>query len=311
MRITGDNNEGKAELDNFIDPKRPYPVIATTSKLMSTGVDAQTCHVIVLDQRIKSMTEFKQIIGRGTRLRPDYDKFYFTIIDFRKATELFADEPETEDMEPDDEILVGDDLTDTGGDDEEGKEPAIKFVVSGVKFKVLAERVQYYDKDGKLITESLTDFTKKRVTEEYSTLTDFLKKWRAAERKQVILDELLERGVVVEALQDSVGRDMDAFDLICHVAYDQPPLTRKERVEGVKRRDVFTKYGETARQVIGILLDKYADQGFDAIGTIEALKLDPFTQIGTPVELVKSFGGRDNYLEAIQKLQDAIYATSA
>jgi type I restriction enzyme R subunit len=208
--------------------------------------------------------------------------------------------------------LVGDDETDNGGNDEdEDSEPAIKFVVSGVKFKVLAERVQYYDKDGKLITESLTDFTKKRVTEEYSTLTDFLKKWRAAERKQVILDELLERGVVVEALQDSVGRDMDAFDLICHVAYDQPPLTRKERVEGVKKRDVFTKYGETARQVIGILLDKYADQGFDAIGTIEALKLDPFTQIGTPVELVKSFGGRDNYLEAIQKLQDAIYATSA
>jgi type I restriction enzyme R subunit len=331
MRITGDNNEGKAELDNFIDPKRPYPVIATTSKLMSTGVDAQTCHVIVLDQRIQSMTEFKQIIGRGTRLRPDYDKFYFTIIDFRKATELFADEnwdgpaiaireidndgnevviePETEDIEPDDEILVG------GGeiiiDDEEDHEPAIKFVVSGVRFKVLAERVQYYDKDGKLITESLTDFTKKRVTEEYSTLTDFLKKWRAAERKQVILDELLERGVVVEALQDSVGRDMDAFDLICHVAYGQPPLTRKERVEGVKKRDVFTKYGETAQQVIGILLDKYADQGFDAIGTIEALKLDPFTQIGTPVELVKSFGGRDNYLEAIQKLQDSIYATSA
>ena len=171
--------------------------------------------------------------------------------------------------------------------------------------------MQYYDKDGKLITESLSDFTKKRVTEEYSTLKDFLKKWRAADRKQVILDELLERGVVVEALQDSVGRDMDAFDLICHVAYDQPPLTRKERVEGVKKRDAFTKYGETARQVIGILLDKYADQGFDAIGTIEALKLDPFTQIGTPVELVKSFGGRDNYLEAIQKLQDAIYATSA
>jgi type I restriction enzyme R subunit len=330
MRITGDNNEGKAELDNFIDPKRPYPVIATTSKLMSTGVDAQTCHVIVLDQRIQSMTEFKQIIGRGTRLRPDYDKFYFTIIDFRKATELFADkdwdgpaiaikeidndgeetviEPEVDDIEPDDEIVFDPDGT---GEEDENQELSIKFVVSGVKFKVMAERVQYYDKDGKLITESLTDFTKKRVTEEYSTLNDFLKKWRSAERKQVILDELLERGVVVEALQDSIGRGMDAFDLICHVAYDQPPLTRKERVDGVKKRDVFTKYGETARQVIGILLDKYADQGFDAIGTIEALKLDPFTQIGTPVELVKAFGGRDNYLEAIQQLQDAIYATSA
>jgi type I restriction enzyme R subunit len=330
MRITGDNNEGKAELDNFIDPKRPYPVIATTSKLMSTGVDAQTCHVIVLDQRIQSMTEFKQIIGRGTRLRPDYDKFYFTIIDFRKATELFADkdwdgpaiaikeidndgeetviEPEVDDIEPDDEIIFDPDGT---SEEDEDQELSIKFVVSGVKFKVLAERVQYYDKDGKLITESLKDFTKKRVIEEYRSLSDFLKKWRSAERKQVILDELLERGVVIEALQESVGRDIDAFDLICHVAYDQPPLTRKERVDGVKKRDVFTKYGETARQVIGILLDKYADQGIDAIGTIEALKLDPFTQIGTPVELVKAFGGRDNYLEAIQKLQDAIYATSA
>jgi type I restriction enzyme R subunit len=330
MRITGDNNEGKAELDNFIDPKRPYPVIATTSKLMSTGVDAQTCHVIVLDQRIQSMTEFKQIIGRGTRLRPDYDKFYFTIIDFRKATELFADkdwdgpaiaikainndgeetviEPEVDDIEPDDEIVFDPDGT---SEEDEDQELSIKFVVSGVKFKVLAERVQYYDKDGKLITESLKDFTKKRVIEEYRSLNDFLKKWRSAERKQVILDELLEQGVVIEALQESVGRDIDAFDLICHVAYDQPPLTRKERVDGVKKRDVFTKYGETARQVIGILLDKYADQGFDAIGTIEALKLDPFTQIGTPVELVKAFGGRDNYLEAIQQLQDAIYATSA
>jgi type I restriction enzyme R subunit len=330
MRITGDNNEGKAELDNFIDPKRPYPVIATTSKLMSTGVDAQTCHVIVLDQRIQSMTEFKQIIGRGTRLRPDYNKFYFTIIDFRKATELFADkdwdgpaiaiktidndgketviEPEVDDIEPDDEIIFDPDGT---SEEDEDQELSIKFVVSGVKFKVLAERVQYYDKDGKLITESLKDFTKKRVIEEYRSLNDFLKKWRSAERKQMILDELLEQGVVIEALQESVGRDIDTFDLICHVAYDQPPLTRKERVDGVKKRDVFTKYGETARQVIGILLDKYADQGFDAIGTIEALKLDPFTQIGTPVELVKAFGGRDNYLEAIQKLQDAIYATSA
>ena len=195
-------------------------------------------------------------------------------------------------------------------EDELETEPVIKFVVSGVKFRVLAERVQYYDKDGKLVTESLKDFTKKRVKEEYRSLSDFLKKWREAERKQIILDELLERGVVVEALQESVGRDIDAFDLICHVAYDQPPLTRKERAEGVKKRDVFTKYGETARQVIGILLDKYADQGFDAIGTIEVLKLDPFTKIGTPVELVKSFGGRDNYLAAIQKLEEAIYATA-
>jgi type I restriction enzyme R subunit len=331
MRITGDNNEGKAELDNFIDPKRPYPVIATTSKLMSTGVDAQTCHVIVLDQRIQSMTEFKQIIGRGTRLRPDYGKYFFTILDFRKATELFAD-PDwdgppiqiktthtdgTEDMvEPDENFWEEEDepIVLVPGDGQEPtveEDPAITFVVSGVKFKIIAERVQYYDKNGKLITESLKDFTRKAVTEEYATLKDFLKEWRSVERKQVILDELLERGVVLEALEEGAGKNLDPFDLICHVAYDQPPLTRKERADGVKKRDVFTKYGETARQVLGILLDKYADQGIDAIATIEVLKLDPFTQIGTPVELVKSFGGRDNYLNAIQQLQDALYATSA
>ena len=331
MRITGDNNEGKAELDNFIDPKRPYPVIATTSKLMSTGVDAQTCHVIVLDQRIQSMTEFKQIIGRGTRLRPDYGKYFFTILDFRKATELFADpdwdgppiQVKTTRTDGTEEVVDGDEdfwdeeddpivlVPGDGQDPTVDEEPAITFVVSGVKFKIIAERVQYYDKNGKLITESLKDFTRKAVTEEYATLKDFLKEWRAAERKQVILDELLERGVVLEALVEGAGRDLDPFDLICHIAYDQPPLTRKERADGVKKRDVFTKYGDTARQVLGILLDKYADQGFDAIGTIEALKLDPFTQIGTPVELVKAFGGRDDYLEAIQTLQDELYAVSA
>jgi type I restriction enzyme R subunit len=306
-------------------------VIATTSKLMSTGVDAQTCHVIVLDQRIQSMTEFKQIIGRGTRLRPDYGKYFFTILDFRKATELFAD-PDwdgppiqmktthsdgTEDIvEPDEDFWEEEDdlIVLVPGDGQEPtveEDPAITFVVSGVKFKIIAERVQYYDKNGKLITESLKDFTRNAVTEEYATLKDFLKEWRSAERKQVILDELLERGVVLEALEEGAGKDLDPFDLICHVAYDQPPLTRKERADGVKKRDVFTKYGETARQVLGILLDKYADQGIDAIATIEVLKLDPFTQIGTPVELVKSFGGRDNYLNAIRQLQDALYATSA
>ena len=335
MRITGDNNEGKAELDNFIDPKRPYPVIATTSKLMSTGVDAQTCHVIVLDQRIQSMTEFKQIIGRGTRLRPDYGKYFFTILDFRKATELFADPDwdgppipvkptkpvgptgeddgdgdweDDPDWDDDGTVYVPGDDGDHGDDD---NEPAIRFTVSGVDFAIIAERVQYYDKDGKLITESLRDFTRKAVTSEYATMTEFLKKWRTSERKQAILDELLERGVVLEALEDSTGRNLDPFDLICHVAYDQPPLTRQERADGVKKKDVFTKYGDTARQVLGILLDKYADQGLDAIATIDVLRLDPFTQIGTPIELVKSFGGRDQYLEAIHTLEDALYAVSA
>ena len=336
MRITGDNDEGKAELDNFIDPKRPYPVIATTSKLMSTGVDAQTCHVVVLDQRIQSMTEFKQIIGRGTRLRPDYGKYYFTILDFRKATELFADPDwdgpaiQDNDFTPKTETGGGDEADDDfGGENEEIEtiliqdesdgftdgpvedDQSIKFVVSGVEFRIMAERVQYYDKDGKLITESLKDFTRKAVKEEFATMETFLRRWHGAERKQVILDELLERGVVLSALEESVGRNIDPFDLICHVAFDQPALTRKERVDNVKKRDVFTQYGEQARQVLDILLDKYADQGIDAIETIEVLKLDPFSDLGTPIELVKKFGGRDKYLEAIQDLENALYATTA
>jgi len=333
MRITGDNNEGKAELDNFIDPKRPYPVIATTSKLMSTGVDAQTCHLVVLDQRIQSMTEFKQIIGRGTRLRPDYGKFYFTVLDFRKATELFADpdwdgpaiqdvgfEPKTDprnggrttDIEEDfeeeiEEVLVAGDSEgiDDGTDDQR---PRITFVVSGVEFRIIAERIQYYDKDGKLITESLKDFTRTAVKSKYATLESFLRGWNAIERKQVIVDELLERGVLLAALEDSVGRNFDAFDLICHIAYDQPPLTREERANNVRSKGLFEKYGEQARQVLNILLDKYADQGIDAIETIEVLKLDPFSKLGTPIQLVNEFGGRDRYLEAIQELETELYA---
>ena len=331
MRITGDNEEGKNELDNFIDPKRPYPVIATTSKLMSTGVDAQTCQLIVLDQRIQSMTEFKQIIGRGTRLRPDYGKYFFTIIDFKKATELFADpewdgpaiaikeidkdgnvteiepNPQSENEDSDiEKVLEGaQDLADTD------PEPTKRFVVSGVHFKIIAERVQYYDKDGKLITESLKDFTRKAVGQEFKSLDQFRKRWNGTERKQVILEELLERGVILEALEGSVGREMDPFDLICYIAFDQPPLTRKERAEGVKKRNVFSMYEDKAREVLGILLDKYADQGLETIGKIDVLRLDPFTQIGTPIEIVKSFGGRDKYLEAVQKLETALYVTSA
>lgn len=331
MRITGDSDEGKNELDNFIDPKRPYPVIATTSKLMSTGVDAQTCQLLVLDQRIQSMTEFKQIIGRGTRLRPDYGKYFFTIIDFRKATELFADpdwdgpaiaikEVDNEGREVDVDVDPTSDNEDTEIDTvihnpydipEVDPEPSKKFVVSGVTFKIIAERIQYYNKDGKLITESLKDFTRKAVGQEFQSLDQFRKRWSETDRKQAILDELLEKGVILEALEDMVGRDIDPFDLICHIAFDQPPLTRKERAEGVKKRNVFSMYEEKARQVLGILLDKYADQGLETIEKIDVLRLDPFTQIGTPIEIVKSFGGRDEYLEAVRKLESALYSTTA
>lgn len=329
MRITGDNPEGKAQLDNFIDPKRIYPVIATTSKLMTTGVDAQTCHVIVLDQTIKSLTDFKQIIGRGTRIRTDFDKYFFTILDFRKATELFADpewdgppiqiyepgdgDPGTAPEAPSDgteeiETILEGGPIDESAEDEEG---VTRYVVSGVPFKVIAERVQYYDKDGKLITESLRDYTKRTVLEEFASLDDFLKKWSAADRKQVIVDELKERGVLLEAVEERVGVDMDPFDLICHVVFDRPPLTRKERAENVRKRDVFTKYGDVARAVFEALLDKYADQGVDAIEELAVLQLDPFPEIGTPIEIVKAFGGRDNYLAAVRELESELYALAS
>jgi len=331
MRITGDNDEGKAELDNFIDPKRPYPVIATTSKLMTTGVDAQTCHVIALDQRIQSLTEFKQIIGRGTRLRPDYGKYFFTIIDFRKATELFADpdwdgppiqiyevpegdvevappeptldeEPITDDIE---EILEDPEhVYDDAETDEDDKHV---YVVSGVKFTVVAERVQYYDRDGKLVTESLRDYTRRIVQQEFATLDDFLKRWQATDRKQAIVDELLERGVLLEALADSTKGDLDPFDLICHVAFDQPALTRQERADSVRKRDAFTKYGDQAREVLAALLDKYADQGLGSLGELEVLKLDPFPALGTTVELVNRFGGKPPYLQALREIDAALY----
>lgn len=331
MRITGDNDEGKAQLEHFINPKEKYPVIATTSKLMSTGVDAQTCHVIALDQRIQSLTEFKQIIGRGTRLRPDYGKYFFTIIDFRKATELFADPdwdgppiqiyevPEGDeditppDPTPSDELITDeieeilDDPDHIYDDSEDDPDDKHVYVVSGVKFTVVAERVQYYDKDGKLITESLKDYTRRTVQEEFATLDEFLKRWNESDRKQAIVDELLERGVLLEALADSADGNLDPFDLICHVAFDQPALTRQERADNVRKRDVFTKYGEQAREVLAALLDKYADQGLGSIGEIEVLKLDPFPGLGTPIELVRRFGGREQYLAALHEIDAALY----
>ena len=331
MRITGDELEGKAQLDNFIDPKRSHPVIATTSKLMTTGVDAQTCHNIVLDQRIKSLSEFKQIIGRGTRLRPDYGKYFFTIIDFRKATELFADPDwdgpplQDEDFDPnrppkgeeDDEFdpdEIDDVIFDPDAiiDDSFADEPqARKYVVSGVTFNVVAERVQYYDKDGKLITESLRDHTRRTLHEDFASLDAFIKRWTEADRKQAVIDELLERGVLLTALEDGVSSEMDAFDLICHVAFDQPPLTRRERADEVRKRNVFAKYGDTARAVLDALLDKYADQGIDAIEDVTVLKVDPIAEMGTTVELIKSFGGKSQFTAAVRELETELYRSAS
>lgn len=346
MKITGDDEIGKGQLDNFINPKKPYPVIVTTSELMTTGVDAQTCKFIVLDQNVQSMTRFKQIIGRGTRINEKYGKLWFTIIDFKKATELFADErfdgiPErimtvtptdiTEGGSELDEVVDGkteapldttgtqDDgrtdidgpsLTpiDDGQTDTGGGERAKKYHIKGKDVKVIAQRIQYYDSDGKLTTESFQDYTRKQFNKQYASLDEFTKRWNEAERKQVIINELANAGIIWEALREEVGDDMDAFDLICHVVYDQPPLTRRERANQVKKRDYFTRYSESAQAVLNVLLDKYADAGVEEIESLSVLKLKPLDQLGSPMEIVKqSFGDKEGYKQAISDLEAEIY----
>lgn len=332
MRITGDNDEGKAQLDNFIDPESTFPVIATTSQLMSTGVDAQTCHLIVLDKTINSMTEFKQIIGRGTRINEDYNKLFFTIMDFKRATALFADpnfdgepvqiyEPgQNEPPVPPDDVQRpdkehSDDYTDLDATDD-GKPPAVpkrpaKYYVDDVEVTVATERVQYLDADGKLITESLKDYTRKTILKAYTSLDAFLNAWKDADRKQAIVEELSNRGVFLEELAEQVGLDFDAFDLICHVTFDQPPLTRYERAERVRKRNVFEKYGEKARAVLDALLEKYADGGLKSVESLEILKVDPLMHFGTPMEIVNLFGGKNNYMAAIRELETALYQRAA
>ena len=333
MRITGDEQEGKAELDNFINPEERYPVIATTSKLMTTGVDAQTCKLVVLDQHIRSMTEFKQIIGRGTRINEDYDKYWFTIMDFKKATELFADKdfdgepvmiyepkpgatvvPPDDDSEPElDEN--GNPIAGSGTPikpditipDDEPNSKRIKYVLGDVTVYVVSERVQYYGPEGKLITESLKDYTRSTVRKDYGSLDEFLRRWTTTDRKVAIIKELEALGLLLEPLADEVGKDFDPFDLICHVAFDQPPLTRKERAEQVKKRNYFTKYGAQARQVLETLLDKYQDTGLENIEDIKILTLDPFKNMGTASELVAAFGGKPAYLTALYELEHALY----
>ena len=355
MKITGDDELGKGQLDNFINPKRPYPVIATTSELMTTGVDAKTCKLVVLDQNIQSMTKFKQIIGRGTRIDDRYGKLWFTILDFKKATELFADErfdgtPEKvikvtpSDIENEDvdieshdddtadstfDTQSGEGETDTSHDtindpkgdgtfsdgdngewdDETSK--MVKYRVSGVAVNKIAERVQYYDTDGKLVTESFKDYTRKTMSKQFSSLDEFVKRWNESDRKQVIIDELAEEGIIWSALEEEVGKDMDPFDMICHVVYDQPPLTRKERADNVQKRNYFTKYSGTAQTVLENLLLKYADVGVQEIESMQALKVAPFNEIGSLSEIVKKgFGGKEQYLEAVQALENAIYQSA-
>lgn len=334
MQITGDNDEGKAELDNFINPSSKYPVIAVTSKLMTTGVDAQTCKLIILDSNITSMTEFKQIIGRGTRVNEEYGKYSFTIMDFRNVTNLFADKDFDGDPVQVYTPKVGDDVvppdvdeeafeppTDedspfggnggTDGDEfDDGEHEVRTYYVQNVKVQVINERVQYFADNGELITESLTDYTKKTVHQEFRNLNEFIQSWSKADKKEAIIEELLEQGVLLDELQEEVGKEYDPFDLICHVAFEQKPLTRKERAINVKKRDYYAKYGEKARAVLEALLDKYADEGIEHIESMEVLKLRPFDQHGSLMEIIKSFGGKQQYIQAVQELEQQIYMTS-
>jgi len=337
MQITGDNEEGKRYLDDFINPMEPYPVVVTTSKLMTTGVDAQTCRLIVLDSNIGSMTEFKQIIGRGTRINEDFGKYYFTIMDFRNVTALFADR--TFDGDPvrvkvageADDISNADEETDntsiidelSGGEPyfPKVKEPDVsildeapgrrqKVTVNGVAVTIIGERVQYMGNDGKIITESLRDYTRKSVRTSYASLDSFLRSWKQADKKRVIVEELEQHGVIFSALNDELGSAFDPFDLICHIAFEQKPLTRRERAEQVKKRDYFTKYGELARKVIAALLDKYADAGLFDLENPEIIKLDPLNKLGSPMEIIRAFGGKPAYDLAIHELTDELYKTS-
>lgn len=340
VQITGDNDEGKRELDNFIDPEQTYPVIAVTSELMTTGVDAQTCKVIVLDNNIKSMTKFKQIIGRGTRISEEHNKLYFNILDFRNATDLFADPDFDGDPIRIKPVIEDTDLTriieeeekDTSeiidvatGEPVDIKPPDIpqpqdtpldsvlrpkrtKVYVNGIDVSILVSREMYIDQNGKPITTSLKDHTKELVQGQYATLSEFLTKWNNTERKEAIIKELQEQGVMVNELVDSVDRQVDLFDLICHVVYDQPPLTRKDRANNVKKRSYFTKYGEQCRIVLETLLDKYADEGISNIESLDVLKVKPFPDLfGTPTEIIREFGSKKKYLEAIKELEKELY----
>lgn len=339
MRITGGDAEGQAQLGNFIDPESKYPVLVTTSRLLSTGVDAQTCRLIVLDRNVNSMTDFKQILGRGTRVHEDTKKFYFTLIDFRGASNHFSDpdfdgapvqiyEPaEGEPIAPPDDVPPVDEngqiLPNAPDADEIGVDgmpdvsllPTIervrKIYVDGVSATIVAERVEYLDEDGKLVTESLRDFTKKALKKRFASLDDFLKRWKSAERKQVIIDELEAEGLPLDPIADELGKDLDPFDLICHIAFDKKPLTRRERAENVKKRDVFTKYGPQARAVLDALLAKYADQGVLNINDTNVLKISPFTELGTPMQLIKAFGDLHGFEQAVHALQSALYQEAA
>ena len=332
MRITGDNQIGKAQLENFIDVEEKYPTIVTTSKLLTTGADCKTCKLIVLDSNINSMTEFKQVIGRGTRIREDYNKTYFTIMDFRNASRLFSDpdfdgEPVSiknvnpEDDTPDDSD-VNTNVSGVAEDDEkytfdsptlkpiETGERKGKLHVNGVDVSIYNEIVSYYDKDGKLVTESLKDFSKKSILNEYALLDDFLHKWNSTDRKQAILDELEQQGVLIDELRKDIGiDDIGDFDLILHIAYDKKPLTRYERVNNVIKKGYLYKYSEMAQNILKDLLEKYSDNNELELTDTKILELKPFNEYGSPMDIVDVFGGKDKYIEVVEELENELYAS--
>lgn len=321
MRITGDDNYGKKQLDNFIDVDEPYPCVVTTSEMLSTGVDCKTCGLIVIDKEIGSMTEFKQIVGRGTRLRIDKGKWHFEILDFRNATQLFKDpefdgDPDSKDNDGGKKGGNGSSEGRKGGDGGERQTGGgrRKYIVDGHDIQITHEKVSYLGADGHtLVTESLTDFTRKSILGKYATLDDFINNWNEVDRKKVIVDELKEYNVLIDAVREANPQlaEADIFDIICHVAFDRKPMTRRERANNVKKRDYLSKYQGMARQVLETLLDKYADNGIIELENENVLELPPFNQIGTPVKIIKLFGGITGYMNALTELKTELYRSVA
>jgi type I restriction enzyme R subunit len=332
VKITGDDFYGKLEIENFINPESKYPVIATTSKLLSTGVDTQTVKLIVLDAPMNSMTEFKQVIGRGTRVVEQFGKYYFTIMDFRNVTRLFADpdfdgDPvesyEKEGSEPikvkeiiEKETVSSEELVENNPQEEilidgteEDAKPKKIYIKEGVTFDPIQKLIQYIDpKTGKLITTSLHDFSKQTIRGAYASLEDFLNRWNTTERKDIIVNELAEMGIIFDELREETGKDLDVFDLVLHVAYGKKPMTRSERLKKVQSSDYFAKYEGKAREIIDLLLKKYADSGVTAIDDIGDLQVSPFSEFGTPVEIVEDiFGGREKYMQVVREIQRQLY----
>lgn len=323
VRITGSDDYGKSKLDYFISVSAKYPVIATTSKLLSTGADCKMVKLIVIDEMIGSMTEFKQIIGRGTRLREKEGKTHFTVMDFRNVSRLFADPDWDGPIEMCEQYTAGKETrtaaagTGTNAVIAERTENygRTKPIVdrNGCRVEIIHKTVSVYDTDGKLLRqESIIDYTKENICGEYASLDHFIRKWTGREKKEEIRNLLRERGIDLEAIKaDRNMSGVDDFDFICHVAYGKKPLTRRERAENVKKRDFFSKYSGAAREVLEALLEKYADSGIYEIEKSEVLKLDPFYKLGKPAKIASYFGGRDGYLQAVKELEQAIYEEKA